>query len=79
MGRPRKLCPAGKEVVAWLEANERTQQWLTDEIGAPGRAMLWRWLVGERVPTIKYASAIQKVTGVEIARWDQSSTTRKAS
>lgn len=66
MSRP--LCPAGAALSEWLETHSKTQQWLADELGV-GRAVLWRWLVGETKPHINGAAALERVTGIQASLW----------
>ena len=64
----RPLCEAGEALVAWLEANEKSQQWLADKLQI-GRAVLWRWLVGETTPHIDSAAEIEQLTGIPSRLW----------
>lgn len=67
----------GERVLRWLSKNEKTQQWLADELGVE-RVSLWRWIVGERKPLVDHCVALERITGIEVSAWTTPSSPRRA-
>ena len=66
------LVAAGVALKAWLEANEKSQTWLVEEINRRrataeklGRSNLWRWMTGEQRINNDDATLIQAITSAE--------------
>ncbi len=63
-----ELCPAGRLVDARLKRLGKDRNWLATELGVR-REVLWRWLVGARLPSMQSALKLEEVIGIKPATW----------
>jgi ribosome-binding protein aMBF1 (putative translation factor) len=57
----------GSALATWLEKNQRSQHWLAKEVGVH-QTTVRLWLNGS-LPSVKWASKIEKVTGIAVGQW----------
>ena len=61
-------CRAGSRLVAWLGENNLTRVAFSRMLGV-GWPQLWRWIVGDKVPHIRFAFRIEDLTGIDAREW----------